>query len=85
MLIELEDSKRKLEWAISPPTFSKVQVTKEHASKNGVPEKLVDGYLRCDGDRFGPRHLAIKESIKVVTSGSMKEKAKRSQADCTHL
>jgi len=64
--------------------LGKVEVSKEGASKDGVPNGLIDENLGGDSHRGGSRQLGIQESVKVVTGGSVEEKSEGSQTDGTH-
>lgn len=60
------------------------EVTKEHASKDGVPDGLINGNLGGNRQWSGSWKLAIEETVKVVTGRSVQQKAETSQSDSTH-
>ena len=64
--------------------LSKVEESKEGASKDGVPNGLVDEDLAGDGDGLGSWQLGIQKSVEVVTGTSVEEESKGSQTDGTH-
>jgi len=64
--------------------LGKVEVSKEGASKDGVPNGLVNENLAGDGHGGGSWQFGVQESVKVVTSGSVEKKSERSQTDGTH-
>jgi len=61
-----------------------VEVSKEAATKDGVPNGLIDKDFRGDGDRFGSRHFGIQHSVKVVTGASVEEESEGSETDGAH-
>jgi hypothetical protein len=60
------------------------KVTKEHASKDGVPDGLINGNLRSNRQRSGSWKLSVEETVKVVTGGSVQQESETSQSDGTH-
>lgn len=64
--------------------LDKVQVSKEHTTKNGVPNGLVDKDL--GGNRHGCRsgELGVKESVKEVSRATVNEESKGAHSKGPH-
>jgi hypothetical protein len=60
------------------------EVTKEHASEDGVPDGLINSNLGSNRQRSGAWKLSIEETVKVVTGGSVAQEPKTSQSYGTH-
>jgi len=65
-------------------TLTEIQITKEHATEDGVPEGLVNEHLGRDGLGRCTREFRVEESVKVMTCGSMNEETEGSKANCSH-
>jgi len=65
-------------------SFDGAEVTKEHASEDGVPHCLVDEDLRSDSDGLGSGELGIEESIEEVTRRSVEEETEGTQTNGAH-
>lgn len=65
-------------------SFNQVQVSKEHASKDGVPDGLINKDLGGNCDGLGSGELAIQKAVKVVSGTSVDKESERSQTDGTH-
>lgn len=53
-----------------------VEVTEEHASKDGVPNRLIDKDLGSDRDGLGTRQLRIEEAVEEMSRRTVAEEAK---------
>jgi hypothetical protein len=60
------------------------EVTKEHASKDGVPDGLINSNLGGNCQWSSSWKLSIEETVKVVTGGSVQQESETSQSDGTH-
>ena len=65
-------------------SFDGIEVTKEHASENGVPHCLVDEDLSSDSDGLGSGELGIEESVEEVTRRSVAKETEGTQTDGAH-
>ena len=65
-------------------SFRKVQVSKEHATKDGIPDGLIDKHLGGDSHGLGSRKLAIQESVEKVAGATVDKESERSHAGGTH-
>jgi len=61
-----------------------VQVSKEGATKDGIPNGLVDKDFGSDSDGFSSGQFAVQHSVKVVTCTSMEKESEGTQTDRTH-
>jgi len=64
--------------------LGKVQESKEAATKDGVPDGLVDEDLAGNSDGLGSGQLGIQKSVKVVAGASVEEESEGSQSDGSH-
>jgi hypothetical protein len=60
------------------------EVTKEHETKDGVPDGLINGDLGGNRQGSGSRKLPVEETVKVVTGRSVNQESETSQSDGTH-
>ena len=65
-------------------SFHQVEVTKEHATKDGVPDGLINKDLGSDRLGGGTGQLGVEESVKVVSRGTVQEETKGTETNGSH-
>jgi hypothetical protein len=57
--------------------FGKVQIAKEHETKDRVPEQLIDRNFASNSRHGGTWQFAVQKAIKVVTGRSVDQETER--------